>query len=383
MTIQVWDYRAEYESERQEILQAVDEVFRSGRLILGERVRRFESAFSEYCGLQHGIGVNSGTDALFLGLKALGVGPGDEVVTVSNTAVPTVSSICAAGATPRFVDIDPDTYLMNVDLLEAAITPRTKCIVPVHLFGQCVRMEEVQVVAERHGLRVFEDCAQSHGAERRGVKAGAMADLSAFSFYPTKILGGYGDGGMVCTNNAELAARLKRLRTYGMDYPERYSDLYGLESTYYAHEAGYNSRLDEVHAAILLTKLPKIGHYIERRRAMASRYDALLGDTELVLPVIDRDNLHAYYLYVCRHLQRDFIVAELAKRDIVVKVDYPWPVHVMPAYAWLGYREGDLPETELAAREIFSLPMYPTLQEREQDHVCASLREILASADRG
>lgn len=377
--IQVWDYRAEYEEEREEIARAIETVFRSGRLILGEHVRRFESEFSRYCGLHHGVGVNSGTDALFLGLKVLDVGPGDEVITVANTAVPTVSAICATGAIPRFVDIEPDTFLMNVDQLEAAITPRTKCILPVHLFGQTVRMETVQGVAKQHGLRVLEDCAQSHGAERRGVKCGAMSDVAAFSFYPTKILGSYGDAGMVCTNDPDLAARLRRLRMYGMDAPRQYSDEYGLKSNYYSVEAGYNSRLDELQAAILLTKLPKIDAYLERRRTVAARYDALLADTDLILPKTASENLHAYYLYVCRHPQRDAIIAELAERDIFVKVDYPWPIHMMPAYEALGYKEGDLPETERAAREIFSIPMYPSLPGEDQDRVCSALHEILAN----
>jgi aminotransferase EvaB len=377
--IQVWDYRAEYEDERAEITHAIETVLRSGRLILGEHVRRFESEFSAYCGVRYGVGVNSGTDALFLGLKALDIGAGDEVVTVANTAVPTVSAICATGATPRFVDIEPDTYLMNVNQLEAAITPRTKCILPVHLFGQCVDMQAVGAVAKRHGLRVLEDCAQSHGAEQRGVKGGAMSDVSAFSFYPTKVLGAYGDAGMVCTNDADIAGRLRRLRFYGMDEPRTYSEDFGLKSHYYSLEGGYNSRLDELHAAILLTKLPKIGAYLERRRVVAARYAGKLSDTDLVLPRTAAGNAHAYYLYVCRHPRRDAIIAELAERDIFAKVDYPWPIHVMPAYESLGYREGDLPETERAAREILSLPMYPSLPAEDQDRVCAALHEILAS----
>ncbi len=376
----MWDYRAEYEEEREEILRAIEAVFRSGRLILGEQVRRFESEFAQYCGLAYGIGVNSGTDALFLALKAIDVGPGDEVITVANTAVPTVSAICATGATPRFVDVEPETYLMDVDRLEGAITARTKCILPVHLFGQCVRMETVREVAKRHGLRVLEDCAQSHGAERNGVKAGAMSDLAAFSFYPTKILGSYGDAGMVCTNDPQIAARLRRLRMYGMDEPRQYSEEYGLKSSYYSVEAGYNSRLDEIHAAILLTKLPKIDGYLVRRRAIASRYDSILADTDIVLPKVVPDNRHAYYLYVGRHPQRDAIVAELAERNIFVKVDYPWPVHLMPAYEWLGYKDGALPETERAAHEIFSLPMFPSLHGQDQDRVCSALHEILKSS---
>lgn len=366
MPISVWDYRAEYDNERAEIAAAMEEVFRSGRLILGQKVRAFEEQFAAYCGVAHGVGVNSGTDALFLGLKALDVGPGDEVITVSNTAVPTVSAIVSTGATPRFVDIDATTYLMDVDQLEDAITPRTKCILPVHLFGQCVRMETVGEVAQRHGLLVLEDCAQSHGASRHGVKGGAMSDVAAFSFYPTKILGGYGDGGMVVTNDADLAARLRRLRMYGM------------EREYYSEEHGYNSRLDELHAAILLTKLPRLDEYVQRRQALALRYDASLADTPLTLPATDAGNVHAYYLYVARHPKREEIIAELGKRDIVVNVSYRWPIHVMRAYEWLGYRQGDLPVTEAAQAEIFSLPMYPSLAEADQHVVCVALHEILA-----
>ncbi len=365
MPIQVWDYREEYEAEREAIAEAMERVFRSGRLILGEQVKAFEERFAAYCGVGYGVGVNSGTDAIFLALKAIDIGPGDEVITVSNTAVPTVAAIVSTGATARFVDIDPATYLMDTAQLEAAITPRTKCILVVHLFGQCVRMEEVQAVADRHGLKVIEDCAQAHGAQRRGVKAGAMSDLSAFSFYPTKILGGYGDGGMVLTNDEELTARLRRLRMYGM------------ERGYYSEEHGYNSRLDELHAAILLTKLEHLDTYIERRQTIASRYEEELADTGVTLPATDPGNLHAYYLYVARHPDRDLIIEELGKRDVVVNVSYPWPIHTMRAYESLGYRDGDLPETESAAKEIFSLPMYPSLTEEAQSRVCDALHEIL------
>lgn len=369
MTISLWDYRAEYEAEKADIADAIEKVLRSGRLILGEYVKAFEERFAAYCGLRFGVGVNSGTDALFLGLKALGIGVGDEVITVSNTAVPTVAAIVSTGATPRFVDIDPSTYLMAVDQLEEGVTPRTKCILVVHLFGQCVRMENVREVAARHGLRILEDCAQSHGATRHGVKAGAMSDVAAYSFYPTKVLGGYGDGGMVVTDNPELAARVRRLRMYGM------------EREYYSEEHGYNSRLDEVHAAILLRKLARLESYIERRRAIAARYDAALADTPLELPRADRGNGHVYYLYVCRHPRREAIIAELAKRGVFVNVSYRWPIHVMRGYSGLGYREGDLPCTEAAAREIFSLPMYPSLTDSEQDTVCRALHEILISPD--
>jgi aminotransferase EvaB len=371
MAIPVWDYRAELDQERAEVMEAIERVFRSGRLILGQQVREFEEQFAAYCGVRYGVGVNSGTDALFLGLRALNVGPGDEVITVANTAVPTVAAIVSTGARPVFVDIDPATYLMDVTQLEGAVTPRTKCILPVHLFGQCVVMEGVQDVANRHGIRILEDCAQAHGATRHGVKAGAMSDLSAFSFYPTKILGGYGDGGMVVTDDGELAARLRRLRMYGM------------EKEYYAEEHGYNSRLDELHAAILLGKLAHLDQYITRRQALATRYDTLLDDTNLTLPRTAAGNTHAYYLYVARHPERERIIAELAKRDIIVNVSYRWPIHTMRGYAELGYAEGDLPHTETVMREIFSLPMYPALSDGEQDAVCVALHEILAELGDG
>jgi aminotransferase EvaB len=262
------------------------------------------------------------------------------------------------------VDIDPRTYLMDVDRLEAAVTPRTRCILPVHLFGQCVDMGRVSAVAARHGLRVLEDCAQSTGATRHGAQSGSMGDIAAFSFYPTKILGGYGDGGMVVTGDEQMAAHVRRLRMYGSD------------GRYYADEHGYNSRLDEVHAAILLGKLARLEQYIERRRELARRYDRLLAGSGLQLPVTLDGNRHAYYLYVVRHPDRDRIMQQLAARDIVVNISYPWPIHTMQAYAHLGYAEGVLPETEQAAREIFSLPMYPALTDAEQDRVCDVLLEI-------
>jgi aminotransferase EvaB len=365
MKIKVWDYLDEYEAEREDLLAGVEKVFRSGRLILGESGENFESAFSSYCGVKYGVGVDNATNGLFLSLKALGIGAGDEVITVSNTAVPTVAAIVAAGATPRFVDIEPDTFLMNVQQVEAAITPNTKCILPVHLFGQCVDMSPLQELCSRTGVQLLEDCSQSHGAAQNGQKAGSMSSLGVFSFYPTKPLGGYGDGGMVVSNDEHLNAKLRRLRFYGMD------------GVYYAEESGYNSRLDEVQAEILLRKLKHLDNYIERRQALAQRYDEILAATSLVRPRTAPGNRHVYYVYVCRHPERDRIIAELAKHDIWVNISYPYPIHTMRGYTYLGYQEGDLPETEQAAKEIFSLPMYPALSFEAQDIVCQALGEIL------
>lgn len=369
MTIKVWDYLREYENEKHEIHAAVEKVLKSGRLILGDSVKNFEDAFAGYCGVKYGVGVNSGTDALFLGLKALGISAGDEVITVANTAVPTVSAIVSTGAIPRFVDIDPATYLMDTAILERAVTKKTKCILPVHLYGQCVNMDKVNDIARSHDLKVIEDCAQSHGALFYERKSGSMSDLAAFSFYPTKVLGGFGDGGMVVTNNEEIYGKLRRLRFYGM------------EKAYYSVEHGYNSRLDELHAEILLRKLSHIDEYIARRKELARNYDRLLSDTSLSLPKTMPGNEHVFYLYVCRHPKRDKILSQLQTKDIFVNVSYPWPIHTMTGYRYLGCKMGDLPHTEKAANEIFSLPLYPSLTDAEQGIVIAALYNVLEDID--
>lgn len=363
--IKVWDYLSEYTTEKEEILSAVEDVFNSGWLILGQKVKSFEEAYAAYCNVKYGIGVANGTDAIFLALKALGVGAGDEVITVPNTAIPTVSAIISTGAIPVFVDITEDTYLMDTSKIEGVITNKTKCILPVHLYGQCVDMDEIRRIATKHHLFILEDCAQSHGALYKGAKAGSMSDISTTSFYPTKILGAYGDGGMVNTNSDELEKKMRRLRYYGA------------EKTYYAIEHGYNSRLDELHASILLKKLTHIDSYIERRRVLAKQYDELLKDSGLVIPVNAAYGSHAYHLYVVRHPDRDRIMEEMKKQDILLNISYPWPVHTMTGYSYLGYKEGDFPLTEKMAKEIFNLPMYPSFTNEEQQKVISALKTII------
>ena len=366
MTIKVWNYIKEYQDEKDEIFTAIQRVLDSGTLILGKNVSQFEREFSSYCGVQFGVGVGNGTDALFLSLKALDTGPDDEVITVPNTAVPTVSAIVSTGADVRFVDVEPKTYLMDTAKIEKSITDKTKCILPVHLYGQCVNMDKVSQIAKKYGLYIIEDCAQSHGAKFRSRKAGSMSDMAAFSFYPTKVLGCFGDGGMVITDDERLYERVKRLRFYGM------------EETYYSKEHGYNSRLDELQAAILLSKLSHLDEYISKRRHLAKQYDKLLVETGLILPETMEGNIHAFYLYVVRHPRRDRIISELKKKGIMVNISYPWPVHLMPAYRYLGYKQGDFPVAEKAAREIFSLPMYPSLTDEEQEMVVKALIKILS-----
>lgn len=365
MSIKVWDYKKEFEIEKEEIFKAVEKVFESGRLIFGKSLESFEENFSTYCQTAMGIGVDNGTNAIFLALKALNLPEKSEIITVSNTAVPTVSAIVSAGHIPKFVDIDLDTYLMDTSMLDKAINSKTKCIIPVHLYGQCVEMDPVLEIAKKNNLFVIEDCAQGHGAEYRGKKAGSMGDMGAFSFYPTKPLGGYGDAGMITTNNEEYALKLKRLRFYGM------------ENVYYAEEHGYNSRLDDIHAAILDVKLKKLDNYIDKRRILAKRYNERLNIDDLIIPSVAKKNKHVFYIYVCRHPKRDMIVDELKKHDIYINISYPWPIHTMRGYSFLGNKVGDLPKTELACSQIFSLPMYPQLTLEEVDRVCDVLENIL------
>ena len=364
MSIRVWEYLEEYAEERNEILAAVDKVFSSGTLVLGESVKNFEKEFATFCNSVDAVGVDNATNGLFLALKALDIGSGDEVITVSNTAVPTVSAIEKAGAITRFVDIEPVSCLMDVSQLEKVITPKTKAVIPVHLFGQCVDMTSLMEICSSKGIHVIEDCSQSHGATHRGQPCGSIGDLGVFSFYPTKPLGGFGDGGMITCNTNFLADRLRSLRFYGM------------KGVYYAEEQGYNSRLDEVHAEILRFKLGRFWNYIDKRREIAGRYTRSLGDTNLTLPTVNKDNSHVFYVYVARHTNRDQIIAALKERDIYLNISYPWPIHLMRGYAHLGGKVGDLPETEKAAKEIFSLPMFPSLSEQKQELVCAAIKDI-------
>ncbi|RKN47495.1 DegT/DnrJ/EryC1/StrS family aminotransferase [Micromonospora endolithica] len=372
MAIRVWDYLPEYGTERDDIRDAVETVFSSGQLVLGRSVAGFEQEFAELHGVAHCTGVDNGTNAVKLGLQALGVGPGDEVLTVSNTAAPTVVAIDGTGATPVFVDVREEDFLMDTRLVEAAVTARTRALLPVHLYGQCVDMAPLREVAARHGLKVLEDCAQAHGALHHGELAGTMSDAAAFSFYPTKVLGAYGDGGAVITSDDDVQQSLRRLRYYGMD-----------EVYYVVTTPGHNARLDEVQAEILRRKLTRLDAYVEGRRAVARRYEDglkdLTGPGGFQLPVTAEGNEHVYYVYVVRHPQRDVILRRLEEQDILLNISYPWPVHTMTGFAHLGYAAGSLPVTERLAGEIFSLPMYPSLPRDMQDRVIEALRDVLTS----
>jgi aminotransferase EvaB len=361
--ITIWSYLDEYAELRDELLQACDRVFSSGRLIFGEEGKAFQSEMATTLGVKGGVGVNSGTDALMIALAALGVGPGDEVITVPNTAVPTVSAIAALGAVPVFVDIRADDFLMDVSQVEAAITAKTKAIIPVHLYGQCVDMDALNEIAVRRGIKVLEDVAQAQGAFYKGRPAGSMGDAAAWSFYPTKVLGAYGDAGLMTSNDdafLELAASLR---------------FYGMEGTYYSERRGWNSRLDEIQAAILRIKLPMVDKWVARRREIADMYRAGLGDTKVKLPHEAAYGQHCYYIYVVEHDDRDGMIKRLGERNILCNVSYPWPIHIMRGYAYLGYKEGDFPVAEAKSKRIFSLPMYPYLTDDQVAEVIAAVKD--------
>jgi dTDP-4-amino-4,6-dideoxygalactose transaminase len=366
--IRYWSYLDYYGARREELLRRLDEVLSSGRLIFGAEGERFEKAFAAHCGAGWGIGVNSGTDALFLAFKALGLGPGDEAVTVANTAVPTVAAIRATGATPVFVDVEEETYLMDVGRVEERLSTRTRLLVPVHLCGQAVDMGALTSLAAARGLAVVEDCAQACGATFEGRRVGSLGDVGAFSFYPTKILGACGDAGMAVTSSEELAAKLRRLRFYGMD------------REYYAEEEGYNSRLDEVQAALLNLRLGELDEAVARRRRIARLYDeALAGVGDVGLPAVRPGGDHQYYVYTIRTSRRDDLARHLGERGIGTKVNYPVPVHLMRGYAFLGGRVGDLPVTERLAGTILSLPLYPEMPLDDAASVADAVRAFFGA----
>jgi aminotransferase EvaB len=361
-----WDYLREYDELREGILAAVDRVFKSGQLLRGPEGVAFEKDMASYIGVAGGAGVNSGTDAIYIALAALGVTADDEVITVPNTAVPTVSAIEVLGARPVLVDIRDDDFLMDVGQVEAAITPRTRAILPVHLYGQCIDLDPLLSVARRHGLKVVEDCAQAQGALYKNRRGGSIGDASVFSFYPTKLLGGYGDGGMVLSDDEAVVSLARSLRFYGM------------EETYYAERHGYNSRLDEVHAAILALKLPRVEGWISRRRDIADRYRGGLQGCGLRLPQENAHGRHVYHLFVVEAPDdRDALLARIESRGLKCGVHYRWPIHLMRGYQHLGYRAGQFPVAERKARQIFSLPLYPHLRDDEVDEVIGIVRSAI------
>ena len=349
MPIPLIDLQAQYNSIKDEIETEVLSVLRSGRYILGPKVEEFEKAVADYCGVKYAVGVANGTDALVLSLDALGVGPGDEVITSPFTFYASAESISRLGAKPVFADIDPLTYNIAAEQVEAKITLKTKAIIPVHIFGQPAEMDKINQVAQKHGIRVVEDACQAIGAQYRGRKVGSLADAACFSFFPSKNLGGAGDGGIVVTNDEALANRVRMLRQHGSS------------AKYYHSMVGYNSRLDALQAAILLVKLKYIDQWNNERRQNAYRYNKLFEDSSIITPTELDYVKHVYHLYIIRVQNRYKIESALKERGIGHGVYYPVPLHLQEVYKGLGYNEGDLPVSEAASRETLALPLYPEL----------------------
>ena len=360
------DLTRQYRLIEVEIHAAVDRVLPSGKYTLGPVLEEFEHAFARYCGTDHGIGISSGTAALQLALAAMGVGPGDEVITQANTYVATAFAISYVGATPVFVDVDPVHSNMDVAQLEARITPRTKAIIPVHLYGHAVDMDPLMELAARRGLSVLEDASHAHGATYKGRRIGSLGHAAAFSFYPSKVLGAYGDAGAIVTNDADLAKRIRVLRYMGQE----------VKGTHLV--VGYQERLDPMQAAILQVKLLHLEGWIEQRRAIADRYGELLDGLPVRVPPEAPDCRHVYYLYTLHAPRRDELAAFLQARGIATQMIYHTPVPLQPCYAHLGYAAADFPVAMRLARELINLPMFPELREDEVERVAAGIRAFYA-----
>ena len=373
--IKSWSYKKEYALLRKQILNRVDRSLNSGNIFFGKQIKKFEINFSKYNKLKYSTAVGSGTDALLIALLALGVKKGDEVITVSNTAIATVSAIVSAGATPRFVDVDDD-YLMDVSQLEGKITKKTKVIIPVHLYGQACQIDKICKIAKKHKLKIIEDCAQAQGAKFKNQFVGTFGDMSCFSFYPTKILGAYGDGGMICANNRSLYEKIRQIRFYGIDQINKKNKFY---KKYYANIHGINSRIDEMQCTILNLKLPFVASNIEKRRKIAKIYERELKNTDIILPIENLHNKHAYHLFVVFHKKRELIFKHLKRHKIFLSIQYPYPVHKMRGYNKYNRNLISLPKSEKFSKGIFSLPMYPTLEINEILTFIKVLKKIIKS----
>ena len=368
MRIPGFDLKRQYQNIKQEIDKAVENVLVSGQFILGENVRFLEDEIANYCGTRYAIGVASGTDALLLSLRALDIKPQDEVITTPFTFFATTEVVSMIGARPVLVDIEPDTFNIDPDKIEKAITKNTKAIIPVHLFGQICDMDEILKFREK-GIFIVEDACQSIGAEYKNKKAGSLGDTGCFSFFPTKNLGAYGDGGMITTNDEKLNKRLRILRAHGSI------------NKYYHEELGYNSRLDEIQSAILRIKLRYLDRWIARRQEIAGLYNRLLLDIpNIKTPSIKNNRTHTFHQYVIRAERRDELQKYLSKKGIGIAIYYPIPLHLQKAYKDLGYKQGDFPEAEKACKEVLALPMWPELKDEEVEEVARAIKSFYEKA---
>lgn len=365
MSVQFIDFSEQYQTIKDEIDVGLRRVFEAGNFILGQEEKDFETQFAKYCEAQYAIGVNSGTDALYLSLAAFDIGVGDEVILPTFTFIATALCISYTGAKPVFVDIEEGTNNMNPAAFEAAITDKTKAVIPVHIYGQAANMDEISSIARARGLKVIEDAAQAHGATYKGKKVGALGDIACFSFYPTKSLGAFGDGGMIVTNDKAVYEKTLMLRDYG-------------RKGRYEHKIkGYNSRLDTVQAVILAAKLKHLDEWNQMRNKQASYYCDLLKNVDSIkTPIIKDDRTHVFQTFAVRLKNRDEICKELQDRGIGVLIHYPIPLHLQEAYKDLGHKKGDFPVAELLADEVLSLPMFPHISKEQVEFVCKNLQDL-------
>ena len=358
------DLAGQCEELAPEVIPAIESVIRRAAFILGDEVHEFEEKFADFCDANYCVGVASGTEAIHLALRAVGVGPGDEVITAGNSFVATTYAISHAGAMPVLVDVNASDHNINVELIERAITTRTKAIVPVHLYGQPANMDAIKQIADKHGLKIVEDSAQAHGAELGGKRMGSIGDAGCFSFYPGKNLGAFGDGGAVTTNDPEIADRLRLLRNYGQKQKNVHSVM------------AFNSRLDTIQAAVLLVKLPYLDDWNNQRRHAAELYHQYLEDSELILPVENDNCRHVYHLFVAKHEQRDQLVAYLKEQKIFCGIHYPMPLHHAEPYTTVRSIPRNLPVSTELAGKIFSLPMFPGITEEQIHRVSDAIKSF-------
>ncbi|MDC0945355.1 DegT/DnrJ/EryC1/StrS family aminotransferase [Candidatus Pelagibacter sp.] len=372
--IKFWSYNRELKKYKNIINSKINKSLNSGQIFFGNELSNFEKKFTKKNRSKYGVAVGSGTDALFIALKSLGIKKGDEVITAANTAIPTISAIKSTGASPKLVDIGND-YLIDPLKIEKEITNKTKVIIPVHLYGQTCEMEKIIKISKKYKLKIIEDCAQSQGAKYKNRFCGTIGELGCFSFYPTKILGAYGDGGFILTNNYNLYKKIKRIRFYGIETVDKRNKYL---NKYYSNEDGINSRLDEIQAGILNFKLSIIEKLIARRRHLASLYFKELISTELKLPIIRKYSDHVFHLFTIYHPRRDEIVKKLKELSIETKIIYPYPIHKMNAFKKIFKNNKRLKNSEVKSKGIFCLPIYPELKDKEAIRVCKSIKRILA-----
>lgn len=394
MNIPLVDLKAQFKTIEDKATKAACEVLSSANYIMGKDVVEFEKEFAEYVGAKHAISVGNGTDALVIALMACGIGKGDEVITTTFTFFSTAESISAVGATPVFVDVEKDTYNIDPMKIEEKITEKTKAIMPVHIFGQPAKMEEINEIAKKHNLKVIEDAAQAVGAEYKGKKVGVIGDIGCFSFFPTKNLGCAGDGGIITTSDDNLATIVRALRTHGsgengqraynylndineeIEVSEGHDDTVYNPLKYYNYLIGFNSRLDTIQAAILRIKLGFIDSWNEKRRENAKNYDEKLKETALTLPVIIEEGKSVYNMYVVQAENREEVISKLKEEGISTGVYYPVPMHLQKVYKNLGYKEGDLPVAEYLSHRTFAIPVYPELTEEQKDYIVNTIKKF-------